>query len=211
MSGQICFSIQRHGFIVLSDPKLKNRRGLSTKNRRGLSITNRRGLLTRIVQGFAITGSGFLAYPFIKALIPSFSSDLSLDVEIGDLSPGQSKIVHWLGRNLFVHRRDQTEIKLLQNNLAELKDVDSKESKQPNFAQNDFRSMRPEIFVVFNNCTHLGCEVLKESALFKCPCHQSDFDGAGRVHEDAAAPTNLEVPNYQFVTANRIRLLENEV
>jgi len=175
-------------------------------------VINRRGLLTRIVQGFTITGAAFLTYPFFKAWIPKFENDLSLDVAINDLHPGQSKVVHWLGRNLFVHRRSQTELALLDTSSdstrEKLKDPNSKESTQPNFALNQYRSLRPEIFVVYNNCTHLGCEVLHEVGIFKCPCHQSDFDGAGRVVEAAAAPINLEVPDYQYISGNRIRLLQ---
>lgn len=171
-------------------------------------MINRRGLLTRIVQGFTITGAGFLAYPFIKAWIPKFENDLSLDVAIDDLVPGESKVVHWLGRNLFIHRRSQKELALLKVPTDNLKDPLSESSTQPEFALNQYRSLRPEIFVVYNNCTHLGCEVIRETGVFKCPCHQSDFDGAGRVVEAAAAPINLEVPDYQYVSGNRIRLIQ---
>ena len=125
--------------------------------------------------------------------------------------PGQSKTVRWLGRNLFVLRRTQEELGILDQAEPELKDPNSKESKQPAFALNQFRSLRPEIFVVYNNCTHLGCEVSREKAKFKCPCHQSDYDGAGRVSTEAVAPTNLEVPEYQFISGNRIRLVVSEV
>ena len=34
---------------------------------------------------------------------------------------------------------------------------------------------------------------------FFCPCHGSKFDLAGRVFSGAPAPTNLEVPPYQFL------------
>ena len=66
---------------------------------------DRRQLLTRIVQGFSVTGLAFFTYPFLKAWIPSFDEDLSLEVPLGDMAPGQSKLVHWLGRNLYVVRR----------------------------------------------------------------------------------------------------------
>ncbi|MEX2327167.1 MAG: Rieske 2Fe-2S domain-containing protein, partial [Pseudomonadales bacterium] len=61
----------------------------------------------------------------------------------------------------------------------------------------------------FNNCTHLGCEVapVDDAGVgFSCPCHQSEYDYAGRVIEGATAPTNLEVPNYRFVSRNTLRL-----
>ena len=65
--------------------------------------------------------------------------------------------------------------------------------------------------------THLGCsptdklEAGTQSGLgddwlggFYCPCHGSKFDLAGRVFKDVPAPTNLEVPKYQFVSDTRL-------
>ena len=163
-------------------------------------------LLTRIVQGFTITGLGFLTYPFIKAWIPKFSRDLSLKVDLADIAPGHSKRVHWLGRNLYVYRRTPAIINRLASSSEELKDPASENSRQPAFANNAFRSLKPDIFVTYTNCTHLGCEVLPTDFTFKCPCHQSDYDLAGRVFEGAAAPTNLEIPSYRYLSSNIIRL-----
>lgn len=170
---------------------------------------NRRALLTRIVQGFSLTGLGFLTYPFLKAWIPKFDQDLSLEVDVSELAPGQSKVIHWLGRNLYFQRRTHQSIIDLQL-TGDLKDAQSRRSIQPAFAINVFRSLKPEIFVTYTNCTHLGCEVIPADGAFKCPCHQSDYDSAGRVLVGAAAPTNLEVPNYKFVSGNLIRLLPLE-
>ncbi|HIG43426.1 MAG: ubiquinol-cytochrome c reductase iron-sulfur subunit [bacterium] len=167
---------------------------------------DRRRLLTRIVQGFSVTGLAFFTYPFLKAWIPSFDQDLSLEVPLGDLAPGQSKLVHWLGRNLYIVRRKPETIAALTVPSRNLKDPDSKISQQPDFANNVFRSLRPEFFVTFSNCTHLGCEVVPEDGSFKCPCHESDYDPAGRVVEGAAAPTNLEIPSYRFVSRKLILL-----
>jgi ubiquinol-cytochrome c reductase iron-sulfur subunit len=52
----------------------------------------------------------------------------------------------------------------------------------------------------------LGCDVVKQDNGFKCPCHQSDYDAAGRVVEGAAAPLNLEVPNYRYISGNLLKL-----
>jgi ubiquinol-cytochrome c reductase iron-sulfur subunit len=169
----------------------------------------RRWLLTRIVQGFAITGMGFLTYPFIKSWIPTFSEDKSLDISLEDLQAGESRLVRFRGRNLFVQRRSREMVKAIEESTLALKDPASVDSTQPAFARNAFRSLRPEVLVIYSNCTHLGCEVAAVNNAgigFKCPCHQSDYDLAGRVLVDAAAPTNLEVPNYSFVAGNIIRL-----
>jgi ubiquinol-cytochrome c reductase iron-sulfur subunit len=162
------------------------------------------------VKGFSITGLAFITYPFIKAWVPKFSQDLNLEVSLAELAPGQSKMIHWLGRNLYVIRWKPETIAALEAPSKTLKDPDSRESQQPGFENNPYRSLRPEFFVTYTNCTHLGCEVVPSDSAFKCPCHQSDYDSAGRVLEGAAAPTNLEIPSYRFVSRDLIRLEELE-
>ncbi len=177
-------------------------------------MMNRRLWLTRIVKGFSITGAGFLAFPFFRALIPTADDETSLEVSVDDLGPGQSKIVRWRGRDLVVQKRSQQMIKTIGEGNIDLKDPDSLQSVQPAFAENAYRSLRPEIFVTYNLCTHLGCQVVrsKDTALgFSCPCHNSDYDLSGRVVSGAAAPTNLEVPSYRFISGNTLVLEVAEV
>lgn len=171
---------------------------------------DRRTLLTRIVQGFSVTGLAFVTYPFVKAWIPSFGEQLFLDVDISELAPGEHTIVQWLGRNIIVLRRDPTTVEGLIATSADLKDPESMNSDQPKNATNPHRSVRPDLFVAFTNCTHLGCEVVTQDMAFKCPCHQSDYDAAGRVLEGAAAPRNLDVPNYRYISRQVIRLEKAE-
>lgn len=171
----------------------------------------RRYFLTRTVQGFTAVGLGFLAWPFIKAWVPSFEEDTSLEVSLDDLGPGEHKVVDWLGRRVFIQRRSSRMVDYFEAGSLELKDPASAESTQPEFATNPWRSLLPEYFVAFNNCTHLGCEVTsagvdEQGVGFECPCHQSLYDYAGRVVEGAAAPTNLEVPRYTFVARTTLRL-----
>jgi len=167
---------------------------------------DRRTLLTRIVQGFTFTGLGFVTYPFIKAWIPSFDNKRSMDIDVSALKPGEQKIVHWLGRNVLLLKRESASIENLPVSTDSLKDPLSDQSVQPELARNPYRSLRPELFVTFTNCTHLGCEVVPKDQQFKCPCHQSDYDGAGRVLEGAAAPRNLDIPNYRYLSNQLIRL-----
>tara|TARA_R110002072_G_scaffold50835_2_gene136449 strand:+ start:8229 stop:8750 length:522 start_codon:yes stop_codon:yes gene_type:complete len=171
---------------------------------------DRRTLLTRIVQGFSITGLGFVTYPFIKAWIPSFDNTRSMDIDVSGLKPGEQKLVHWLGRNVLLIKREPAAMEKLPISKADLKDPASDHSNQPELARNPFRSIRPELFVAYTNCTHLGCEVIAQDQQFKCPCHQSDYDGAGRVLEGAAAPRNLDIPNYRYLSNQLIRLEQLE-
>ncbi len=170
---------------------------------------SRRKVLMRWVQGFSITGLGFLAYPFFKVLMPGLSEDGYLDVEFGELRAGEFKSVAWLGRTVIVFKRGQRWLADGPEEI-ELKDPESVESQQPSFAQNAARSYRDDVFIFYSNCTHLGCEVAiapeRREAPIQCPCHQSGFDASGRVLRNAAASLNLEVPNYRPVSANAVRL-----
>ena len=38
-----------------------------------------------------------------------------------------------------------------------------------------------------------------------CPCHGSHYDTAGRIRK-GPAPTNLEIPKYEFVNSNTIKI-----
>ena len=173
-------------------------------------MLNRRYLLTKIVQGFSLTGTLFLAYPFVKSWIPGLNQAHTLEIDISDLSLGEVKQVPWLGRRVMITIRTPAEVKALTEKSDSLKDPDSIRSSQPEFARNMHRSKRRDVFVAYGNCTHFGCIVgvngSDAHARFSCPCHQSEFDAAGRVFEDAAAPLNLEIPDYQFLSRNTLLL-----
>jgi ubiquinol-cytochrome c reductase iron-sulfur subunit len=162
----------------------------------------------RIVQAFSITGLGFLAYPFVKTWLPGSEEDNSLEVDVGDMRPGQIRLIRWRGRRVVIQKRTPGMLDRLNlEQTIALKDPDSTESRQPDFAENEFRSLNPGIFVAYLNCTHLGCEVMTNGDRgFLCPCHSSEYDPAGRVREGAAAPINLEIPFYRFVSRNTLRL-----
>ena len=95
---------------------------------------------------------------------------------------------------------------------AELRDPDSEESEQPDYASNPHRSVNPEVLVVLGSCTHLGCAPTERFDVgpadlgsdwpggFYCPCHGSKFDLAGRVYAGVPAPLNLAVPPYRYIT-----------
>jgi ubiquinol-cytochrome c reductase iron-sulfur subunit len=81
----------------------------------------------------------------------------------------------------------------------------------PEYAKNEYRSRKPELFVCVGICTHLGCSPTPAftpgaqpgvpaswEGGFICPCHGSTFDLAGRVFANKPAPDNLEVPPYTY-------------
>ena len=57
-------------------------------------------------------------------------------------------------------------------------------------------------------CTHLGCVPLNDKGDYGawfCPCHGSHYDTSGRIRK-GPAPTNMEVPKYEFVNSNTIKI-----
>jgi ubiquinol-cytochrome c reductase iron-sulfur subunit len=82
--------------------------------------------------------------------------------------------------------------------------------QQPDYARNEWRSIKPDVAVLVAICTHLGCIPTfrpQPGAAdidaswpggFYCPCHGSKFDLAGRVFKNVPAPSNLEVPPHRY-------------
>ena len=193
---------------------------------------DRRGLLGRIVAGFGAVAAAAFSYPFLRSLVPDTSADMTLEVDVAGLKPGDMKQVRWLGRPVYVVRRsgDTGSNQSNQSNQStqstasvasagstkrsdpSLKDPDSVRSNQPDFAANSYRARRPDLLLVYANCTHLGCEVELERDRtrrftgFTCPCHSSRFDTAGRVETGSAADFNLEVPDYDYIGSTTVRL-----
>ena len=94
---------------------------------------------------------------------------------------------------------------------------DRKAYPTPAYAKNEWRSIKPEIFVAVGICSHLGCSPSDkfqqgpQASLpddwqggFLCPCHGSTFDMAGRVFKNKPAPDNLEVPPHMYLSDAKI-------
>jgi ubiquinol-cytochrome c reductase iron-sulfur subunit len=180
---------------------------------------NRRHFLTvaTVVTGGA--GIAMAAIPFLASLKPSARAQAlgaPVEVPVGSLEPGEMIRVLWRGRLVFVLRRDKAMLARLSQTTDLLRDPDSANlEQQPEFATNEYRSLKPEFLVVEGSCTHLGCAPLAEFQVgpaddwfggFFCPCHGSRFDLAGRVYKGVPAPTNLRVPPYRFIREDIIMI-----
>jgi ubiquinol-cytochrome c reductase iron-sulfur subunit len=174
---------------------------------------SRRKFLTVAASGVAAFGAVVAVIPFVESWEPSeraraLGAPVLLD--ISKLEPGQMITTVWRKQVIYVVGRAQPLVEKLAKNDGDLKDKDSKNSIQPNYAQNEMRSRRADVLVLIGICTHLGClpktffdpgdPVLGASwpGGFRCPCHGSRFDLAGRVFNGSPAPTNLSVPPYSF-------------
>lgn len=170
-----------------------------------------------------IGGAGLLAsaWPLLDSMEPSaraLAVGGPVTVDVSDLAPGQLRTVLWRGKPVWLMRRTDAMVRALEQPNPVLADPASKRSEQPASCANATRSVRADLFVAVGVCTHLGCTPvlrLDDAALnaelhapggFDCPCHGSRFDLAGRVVQDVPAPTNLEVPEYRFLSDSSLQI-----
>ncbi len=182
----------------------------------------RRRFLTATTAVVGGAGVAMAAIPFIKSWQPSARAKTSgapVEADISKLEVGQMVMFEWRGQPIWIIRRTKAQLDALPSQVSRLKDPESLVTEQqPTFAQNEYRSEKPELFVVVGICTHLGCAPKLHAELkpepfdpdwkggFFCPCHKSRFDMAGRVYDGVPAPTNLVVPPYYFVDDTHIMI-----
>ena len=178
-------------------------------------------IATNFVGGAAAAAA---ATPFIGSMFPSERAKAAgapVEADISELSPGALQVVEWRGKPVWILRRTETMLAGIQADDSLASDPRSEVAQQPDYARNEFRSIRPEISVLVGVCTHLGCSPQFKPADdkqemgqawtggFYCPCHGSKFDLAGRVLRGSPAPTNLVVPPYEFAGDGKIIIGSN--
>jgi len=139
------------------------------------------------------------AWDFISSM--SASADVlalaSIEVDLGGIPEGNTLIVQWRGKPLFIRHRTTADIDAVANvPMTDLKDP-QKDSD---------RAKKPEWLVLLGICTHLGCVPMANSGDYGgwfCPCHGSHYDLSGRIRK-GPAPLNLEIPPYEFITEDKI-------
>lgn len=172
----------------------------------------RRNFLIKGTTALAIGGVAATAVPFLASWQPTEATRLGglpAHIDLTKLGDGEGIKILWRGTPMWIVRRPSASIADLEANRDLVKDPDSLESEQPDYARNALRSARPDVIVLTALCTHLGCspyfKALPDVQLgpdlnagFYCPCHGSRFDMAGRVLKGSPAPTNLPIPIYHF-------------
>jgi len=178
----------------------------------------RRRFLTATTAVVGSLGVAAVAVPFIKSWNPSAKAKAAgapVEVEIGKLEEGQMIRVEWRGKPVWIVRRSGAIIEDLKNHANQLRDANSQQLQQPTYAQNIYRSIKPEYFIAVGICTHLGCsptylpdsfseQVQGVTSGFFCPCHGSKFDMAGRVFQAVPAPLNLVIPPHMYLSDTRV-------
>ena len=163
--------------------------------------TKRRDFIFTASYTLGAVGVGAAVWPLIDQMNPDASVKAlsSTEVNVSEVQPGQSITVLWRSKPVFIKRRTEEEItKARQVDLKELKDPEKDEDRAKN----------PEWLVMVGICTHLGCVPLGNKGEYDgwfCPCHGSHYDTSGRIRK-GPAPPNLEVPKYEFVDSNTIKI-----
>ena len=176
--------------------------------------TGRRRFLTAATTVVGAVGVGFVLVPFVSSMQPSAKARAAgapVRADISKLEPGQMIRVKWRGKPVWMVKRTEEMLETLPTLDGDLRDPESLQPMQPDYAQNGYRSIKPELLVTVGICTHLGCSPTYRPDVapadlgpdwkggFFCPCHGSTFDLAGRVYKGVPAPTNLKIPPYSFL------------
>ena len=186
--------------------------------------SGRRRFLTAATTVVGAIGTGYLLVPFISSMQPSAKARAAgapVRADISKLEPGQMIRVKWRGKPVWLVRRTEKMLETLPTLVDTLRDPESLESEQPPYAQNEFRSIKPEVLITVGICTHLGCSPTYRPDAgaadlgadweggFFCPCHGSKFDLAGRVYKSVPAPTNLVIPPHRYLSETELMIGED--
>lgn len=181
--------------------------------------TGRRRFLVGSTSAVGAVGVVGAAVPFVGSWNPSArarAAGAPVRIDVSRLQEGEilGPIPAWRGRPIFVVRRNEEALSALSTMADRLTDPDSEQPEQPAYAQNEYRSRRPDILVLVGLCPHLFCSPTPHIELrpepfdadwnggFFCPCHGSRFDLAGRVYSGSPASRNMEVPPYSYESDN---------
>lgn len=171
-----------------------------------------------ITCGAGAVGGIAAAVPFVSSFAPSERAKAAgapVQVDISGIKPGEKLTVEWRGKPVWIVRRTPEQVASLKKTDALVADPksDRKQYPTPEYAKNEYRSIKPEFFVAVGICSHLGCSPTEKfqtgaqpslpedwAGGFLCPCHGSTFDIAGRVYKNKPAPDNLEVPPHMYLS-----------
>ena len=181
-----------------------------------------------ITCGAGAVGGVAVAVPFVSTFAPSErarAAGAPVQVDISGIAPGEKLTVEWRGKPVWIVRRTPEQLETLKKVEPQLADPHSDRTQYPTpeYAKNDYRSIKKEYFVGVGICSHLGCSPSDKftpgaqpslpddwAGGFLCPCHGSTFDLAGRVYKNKPAPDNLEVPPHMYLSDSVLLIGEDK-
>ena len=113
----------------------------------------RRKFLVGSTSVAGVAGVTGAAVPFVGSWNPSAKARAAgapVRIDISRLQSGEmlGPIPAWRGRPIFVIKRSDDALSALNENPSRLADPNSEEPEQPGYAQNEFRSRRPDVMVL---------------------------------------------------------------
>lgn len=157
-------------------------------------------------------GAGLVAYPLVDQMNAAGDTKAasSLEVDISKVEVGGELRVLIGGKPFFIRHRTAAEIATAQN--ADLSDCPDPQPDDERLVALPSGELNPAILVTSGTCTHLGCVPVGPAqgnvgqfGGWYCPCHGSHYDTSGRIRK-GPAPTNLPIPNYEYVTDSVIKI-----
>lgn len=168
----------------------------------------RRDFINIAAVSFAGVGAVATLYPLINQMNPSADvlALASIEVDVSQIQPGQAIKTIFRKQPLFVRQLTPQEIQAANAvPIGELRD--------PQTLAERTAEGKPQWLITMGVCTHLGCVPLGaaegenkgEYGGYFCPCHGSHYDTAARIRK-GPAPTNLEVPVYEFTSDTIVQI-----
>ncbi len=129
-------------------------------------------------------------------------------VDLTKIAPGSGIKISWHDQPVFVRSLTPQEIKAADA-------VPMSALRDPATLADRTRPGYKNWLITYGVCTHLGCVPLGITAHenrgtyggYVCPCHGSQYDTAGRVRS-GPAPSNLEIPDYRFLSPGVVEIGE---
>ena len=168
----------------------------------------RRDFINIAAVSFAGIGGVATLYPLINQMNPA--ADVlalsSIEVDVSQVQPGQAIKTIFRKQPLFIRNLTPAEVQAANA-------VPAGDLRDPQTLAERTKEGKTNWLVTMGVCTHLGCVPLGaaegenkgEYGGYFCPCHGSHYDTAARIRK-GPAPTNLEVPEYEFLSDTVVKI-----
>lgn len=168
----------------------------------------RRDFINIAAVSFAGVGVVSALFPLVNQMNPSADvlAEASIEVDISGIAEGQAIKTIFRKQPLFVRH-------LTAKEVAEANATPLSELRHAQTLADRTKEGKSQWLVTMGVCTHLGCvplgagdgEIKGAYGGYFCPCHGSHYDTAGRIRK-GPAPTNLDVPEYAFLSDTVIKV-----
>ena len=160
----------------------------------------------------AVSAAGVAGVGVVIPLVSQMSASAdvlaasSTEVDISAIQPGQAIKAVFRKQPVFVRN-------LTPQEIAEANAVPLDTLRDPQTLAERTKEGKENWLITMGVCTHLGCvplgagegETKGEFGGYFCPCHGSFYDTAARIRK-GPAPTNLEVPEYEFTSDSVVKI-----